>query len=354
MIESTLALSPWQAFLIQQGARIDAENSADVRHFGACATALPENFIAPLTDLGLIALSGHDAIGFLHKQITSDVEKLDPASIRLAGYCTPKGRLLATFLMWKESGQIMLQLPRTILPPVQKRLHMFVLRARVELADVSEQYVMLGLAGNAAAQVLQQWFPHLPARAYTRIANDNGTLMRLADSRRTPRYQWIVNTGQAVAAWPALTRKLTAVGTYAWRLSNIYAGVPTITQPTQERFVPQMVNFELIGGVDFKKGCYPGQEVVARSQYLGRIKRRSILALVDATGVDAGAEVFSSEDAGQPCGMVINAEPAGNGQSACLVEVKLAAISNGSIHLGAADGPALQLQDLPYKLTEPR
>ncbi|HZS80971.1 MAG TPA: folate-binding protein [Herbaspirillum sp.] len=348
MIESTLALSPWQAFLVQQGARIEAENDAEVRHFGACTTALPENFVAPLTDLGLIALSGDDAAGFLHRQITNDVEKLDPANVRLAGYCTPKGRLLATFLMWKESGQIMLQLPRTILPPVQKRLRMFVLRARVQLTDVSEQYVTLGLAGDAAAQVLQQWFPHLPAHAYTRIANDNGTLMRLADSYRTPRYQWITNTGQAISAWPVLTQKLTATGTYAWRLSDIYAGVPMITQPTQERFVPQMINFELIGGVDFKKGCYPGQEIVARSQYLGKLKRRSVLALIDATGVHAGAEVFSSVDAGQPCGMVINAEPAGNGQSACLVEIKLAAADNGSIHLGAADGPVLQLQKLPY------
>lgn len=354
MIESTLPPSPWQTFL----ARIEAENGAEARHFGAgatsTATALPENFIAPLTDLGLIALSGDDAAGFLHKQITNDVEKLDPASVRLAGYCTPKGRLLATFLMWKENGRIMLQLPRAILSPVQKRLHMFVLRAKVELTDVSEQYAALGLAGNAAAQVLQQWFPHLPAHAYARTANDHGTLMRLADSRRTPRYQWIANTGQAIAAWPALTQKLTVAGAHAWRLSDIYAGVPTITQPTQERFVPQMINFELIGGIDFKKGCYPGQEIVARSQYLGKIKRRCVLALIDATGVSAGAEVFSSEDAGQPCGMVINAEPAGNGQSACLVEIKLAAVGNGSIHLGAADGPVLQLQALPYTLTEPR
>src|SRR5450830_11743 len=355
MTESTLAPSPWLAFLEQQGAHIDAVHSAEVRYFGAAASAdLPDDFVAPLTDLGLISLSGDDAASFLHNQITNDVEKLDLNTVRLAGYCTPKGRLLATFLMWKDAQQIMLQLPRAIQPAIQKRLQMFVTRSKAKLADVSEQRVALGLAGELASEVLQQWFPQLPAQAYTKVDNQNGTLLRLADSRQAPRYQWIAATEQAIAAWPALTQKLTAAGTHAWRLSDIYAGLPTITQATQEQFVPQMINFELVGGVNFKKGCYPGQEIVARSQYLGKLKRRSVLALVEATEVRAGAEVFSSEDPGQPCGMIVNAEPAGTGKSACLVEIKLAAADNGSIHLGAADGPTLQLQQLPYELAEPQ
>ncbi|MFL9880310.1 folate-binding protein [Herbaspirillum rhizosphaerae] len=355
MTESTQASTPWQAFLEQQGAHIEAANGAEVRYFGPTAAAeLPDNFVAPLTDLGLISLSGDDAASFLHNQITNDVEKLDLATARLAGYCTPKGRLLATFLMWKDAGQIMLQLPRALQPAIQKRLQMFVMRSKAKLADVSEQYVALGLAGNTAAEVLQQWFPQLPAQPYTKIDNEHGTLVRVADSRQAPRYQWIASVEQAIAAWPALTQKLSAVGTHAWRLTDIYAGVPVITQPTQEQFVPQMINFELIGGVNFKKGCYPGQEIVARSQYLGKLKRRSVLALVDAVDVRAGAEVFSSEDPGQPCGMIVNAEPAGTGKSACLVEIKLAASDNGTIHLGAVGGPVLQLQPLPYELAEPQ
>lgn len=355
MTESTSVLSPWQAFLEQQGAQLAAEPGAEVSHFGAATNhELPDNFVAPLTDLGLISLSGDDAASFLHNQITNDVEKLDLGSARLAGYCTPKGRLLATFLMWKDAGQIMLQLPRAIQPAIQKRLQMFVMRSKAKLADVSEQQVALGLAGHAAGEVLQQWFPQLPQQPYSKIDNANGTLIRVADSRQAPRYQWIATPEQATAAWPVLTQKLTAVGTYGWRLSNIYAGVPTITLPTQEQFVPQMINFELIGGVNFKKGCYPGQEIVARSQYLGKLKRRSVLALVDSSEARAGAEVFSSADPGQPCGMVVNAEAVGAGQSACLVEIKLAAADNGTIHLGAADGPVLQLLSLPYELAEPQ
>src|SRR5450830_699523 len=355
MTESTQASSPWQAFLEQQGAHIEAANGAEVRYFGTVAAAeLPDNFVAPLTDLGLISLSGDDAASFLHNQITNDVEKLDLGTARLAGYCTPKGRLLATFLMWKDAGQIVLQLPRALQPAIQKRLQMFVMRSKAKLADVSEQYVALGLAGNTAAEVLQQWFPQLPAQPYSKIDNENGTLVRVADSRQAPRHQWITSVEQAIAAWPALTQKLSAVGTHAWRLTDIYAGVPVITQPTQEQFVPQMINFELIGGVNFKKGCYPGQEIVARSQYLGKLKRRSVLALVETSEARAGAEVFSSADPGQPCGMVVNAEPAGAGMSACLVEIKLAAAEAGSIHLGSAEGPVLQLQQLPYELAEPQ
>jgi len=344
MTDSTPARSAWHTFLDQQDSRLQA----------GVGTALPDNFVAPLNDLGLISLTGEEAASFLHNQITNDVEKLGLADVRLAGYCTPKGRLLATFLMWKDAEQIVLQLPRPLQPAIQKRLQMFVLRAKAKLADISEQRVTLSLGGNAAATVLQQWFPQLPAQSYGKTDNEYGTLLRVADSRGAPRFQWITSEEQAIAAWPVLTQELTAADAQAWRLSDIYAGVPTITQPTQEQFVPQMINFELIGGVNFKKGCYPGQEIVARSQYLGKLKRRSVLALVAAGQVAAGTEVFSSADPGQPCGMVVNAEPAGAGNFACLVEIKLAAAESGSIHLGSVDGPALQLQTLPYELTDPQ
>lgn len=355
MMKSMQAHSPWRIFLEQQGARFESQNGTEVLAFGVSSlTELPDNFVAPLSDLGLISLQGDDAANFLHQQITNDVERLDFGSVRLAGYCTPKGRLLATFLIWKDGDQIILQLPYSLQSSIQKRLQMFVLRAKVRLTDHSEQRVALGLVGTATADILRQWFPQLPAHPYAKIDNQNGTLMRLADSHQMPRYQWIATVEQAIAVWPVLTQQLNTAATRAWRLSNIYAGVPTITPATQEQFVPQMINFELIGGVNFKKGCYPGQEIVARSQYLGKLKRRSVLALVDIDDVHAGTEVFSSEDISQPCGMVVNAEPSGAGRSACLVAIKLAAADSGSIHVGSNNGPALQLQPLPYALTEPQ
>lgn len=344
-------MNTWLQFLARHGAQVQDSGAPEVVGFDN-ANPTPAGFVAPLTDLGLIAASGEDAASFLHNQLTNDVEHLGDGQARLAGYCSPKGRLLATFLMWKSTDGIMLQAPRGIQPAVQKRLQMFILRAKAKLADLSDERVALGLAGDAAAAVLTQWFPTLPAAPYAKAESDAGTLIRVADASGAPRYQWIASVDTAQAAWPQLADALPAAGPHLWRLTEIHAGIPRITQPTQEQFVPQMVNFELIGGVNFKKGCYPGQEIVARSQYLGKLKRRMMPASVDATQADAGAEVFSSADPDQPCGMIVNAERNDRGGFDCLVELKLAALNQGTVHLGAADGPVLRFAALPYPLPE--
>jgi len=310
------------------------------------------SFIAPLTDLGLIALSGEEAASFLHTQITNDVQNLAGAQARLAGYCSPKGRLLATFLMWKSGDSILLQLPRSLQAPIQKRLQMFVMRAKAKLADASDAHVIFGLAGATAGAALAPWFPTLPTEPYAKIDNDYGSVIRVADANAAPRYQWITSPQHAIAAWPQLSKSLQAVAAQAWRLSEIEAGIPQITPPTQEQFVPQMINFEVIGGVNFKKGCYPGQEIVARSQYLGKLKRRAVLASVAAIDIAAATEVFSSADPDQPCGMIVNAEADSAHSSRCLVEIKLAALENGTVHLGLANGAQLQFQALPYSIVD--
>ncbi|SDY69651.1 hypothetical protein SAMN04515617_11991 [Collimonas sp. OK242] len=311
------------------------------------------SFVAPLTDLGLIALTGEEAASFLHTQLTNDVQNLAVGQARLAGYCSPKGRLLATFLMWKSNDTIFLQLPRSLQAAIQKRLQMFVMRAKAKLTDVSDAQIVLGLAGNAAGAALAPWFPTLPNAPYAKIDNDYGTLIRVADANSTPRYQWITSTGHAITAWPQLSASLQPVAASAWRLSEIQAGIPQITLPTQEQFVPQMINFEVIGGVNFKKGCYPGQEIVARSQYLGKLKRRAVLASVAATGIAAGTEVFSSADPDQPCGMIVNAEADSADSSSCLLEIKLAALeNNGTVHIGSVNGAQLHFHTLPYSIID--
>ncbi len=139
-------------------------------------------------------------------------------------------------------------------------------------------------------------------------------------------------------------------GAQAWRLSEIHAGVPQITAPTQDQFVPQMVNFELLGGVNFKKGCYPGQEIVARSQYLGKLKRRTTLASIELPLVQPGAEVFDVADPEQPCGMIVNSAPNGTGGTDVLVELKLGALEHGAVRLGSASGTPLTFLSMPYPL----
>ncbi len=349
MTEST---TPWLQFLAQHGARIDADGQLTGFPAELTTAALADGFVAPLTDLGVIAASGADAATFLHNQLTNDVENLAAGQARLAGYCSPKGRLLASFLVWRDETAIYLQLPREIQPAIQKRLQMFVLRAKVTLRDATADIVTLGLGGKGAAAALGAWFPALPAAPYASVSSAAGTLIRLADAYGHPRYQWITDAAQASAAWPALATTLQAATPRAWHLADIDAGIPQITAPTQEQFVPQMINYEVVGGVNFRKGCYPGQEIVARSQYLGKLKRRMHAAIVDGDAVNAGMEVFSENDPGQPCGMVVNAERQPQGGYACLVELKSAALDADAIRLGSAAGALLQLRALPYAMPD--
>lgn len=314
---------------------------------------LAKGFVAVVTGQDIIAVTGEEAASFLHGQLTNDVEHLGNAEARLAGYCTPKGRLLASFLMWRNAESVLLQLPSELRAALQKRLSMFVLRAKARLSDVSADTanaVLLGLGGANAGAALQPLLGTLPAAPYTRIDHALGTVLRLADAFGSPRYQWLTSEETAREVLPALRATLALGGNDAWRLSEIHAGIPQITLKTQEQFVPQMINFELLGGVNFKKGCYPGQEIVARSQYLGKLKRRTALATIDSTDAGAGDEVFDVADPDQPCGMIVNAAPNGEGGVDALVELKLASLEQGDIRLGSAGGAPLRFKPMPYAL----
>ena len=324
--------------------------------FGAALTAaqLAAGFVAPVGNLGLIAARGDDAATFLHGQLTNDVVKLPAGEVRLAGYCTPKGRLQATMLMWRSAtdGTIYLQLPAAIQPAFQKRLSMFVMRAKARLVDATrdaQHAVVLGLGGAHAEAALRAHVATLPPAPNTVVEDASGTLLRLADAFGAPRYMWLTAAETAMHALPALTATLALGGTDAWELSGIHAGIAQVTPATVEQFVPQMINYELVGGVNFKKGCYPGQEIVARSQYLGKLKRRTTLVTIADPAAAAGLDLFSLDDPLQPCGMVVNAAPNGAGGVDALVEIKLAALEQ-EVHLGSATGARVAFLTMPYAL----
>ncbi|MEO8154121.1 MAG: folate-binding protein [Rhizobacter sp.] len=288
---------------------------------------------APLIHWGVIRAQGADAAAFLHGQLTTDFALLDTSHARLAGYCSAKGRLLASFIGWKRSDdELLLACSADLLAPTLKRLSMFVLRAKCKLSDASAQWRLMGLAGESSSAFLGA---AAPAAVWGKAEQGGADIVRLPDAAGTRRYLWAAPMEVAAPALPAL-----AAG--AWRWSEIASGVVTVEAATVDQFVPQMLNYELIGGVDFQKGCYPGQEIVARSQYRGTIKRRTFLFSSDAPA-SAGQEVFHSSDALQPAGLVASA--AG---SSALIEVKLSALTGGSLHLGAADGPRLSQAELPY------
>jgi folate-binding protein YgfZ len=316
------------------------------------STAAQQGFVTALTDLGLIQVSGDDAASYLHNLLSNDIEHLSNATARYAALCTPKGRMLASFLVWKTSTGVFLQLSASIQTAIQKRLQMFVMRAKAKLTDASTEYTALGLGGAAAALSLQEWFPQLPGAVNDKIDTELGSLIRVSDGYGHARYMWIIQSALLAEYWPALQKNLTPSDAAIWRRADIHAGIARIIDKTQEQFVPQMVNFELIGGVNFKKGCYPGQEIVARSQYLGKLKRRMAIASVTSSAVMAGMEVFSEDDPDQPCGMIVNAEAESPDSSICLVELKVADQQADKVHLASADGARLRFLPLPYAMLD--
>ena len=304
------------------------------------ATSAPLNGIAPLSHLGIIRAAGEDAASFLHNQLTNDVLLMKEGQCRLAAFCNAKGRMQASFVVYKRSAEeVLLICRKDLMGQTVKRLSMFVLRAKAKLSDASDEFQLLGLAGDTALAALKG----APAEPWQRQAAGAADVLTLYPALDQPRAFWIAPKEVAAPTGPALSADL-------WQVGEVMSGIAWVELATFEAFVPQMLNYESVDGVNFKKGCYPGQEVVARSQFRGTLKRRGFIAQ-SAVPFNAGQEVFSSLDATQPCGLVAQAASDGASHVAVL-ELQLSATENSSLHLGAADGPVLSLLPLPYALRE--
>ena len=290
--------------------------------------------ITPLTHLGVIRAQGDEAAKFLHGQLTQDFALLGPQQARLAAYLSPKGRMLASFIGCQRSAtEVLLVCSRDLLAATLKRLTMFVLRTKVKLTDASDEFALYGLAGDALISIAGSAYP-----AWSKADFDDQILVHLYPALGQPRGLWIAPQGSPAPQGQALDAAL-------WAWGEVRSGVATLSAPLVETFVPQMLNYESVGGVNFKKGCYPGQEVVARSQFRGQLKRRTYLAH-SPSALAVGAEIFTAEDAEQAVGLVVQSAPAPAGGWDALVCLQT--------HASSADlraGPApLALQPLPYAL----
>ncbi|MDP2761159.1 MAG: folate-binding protein YgfZ [Sideroxyarcus sp.] len=338
----------WQDFLTTRGAHI--ENNV-VQHFGDAAAeraAAEEGAIlCDLSHFGVLRVSGEDAVSFLQNLLSNDIREVTASRAQLSSFNNAKGRMLASFLVWREGDDFLLQLPHALAEPIRKKLSMYVLRAKVKITDASDEMVCLGVAGTDAPALLQKHFAPLPQQPWEVAQSGEAVIL----CRGAQRYQIAATVERALALWPALQTAATAAGANCWDWLDIRAGIPFILPATQEAFVPQMVNFEVIGGVNFKKGCYPGQEVVARMHYLGKPKRRMYLARVmtDET-IQAGDELFSAAHADQACGKVVHAARAAHGGFELLAVVQTDVVADFPVHLNALTGPRLEFEPMPYTL----
>lgn len=315
---------------------------------GAATRALREPVRAQVDELGVIAVTGADAASFLQAQLTNDVAHLGADQVALNGYCTPKGRLLATFRCWRDDEAVYLQLPRDALPGVLKRLSMFVLRTKAKLVDDSASWSTTAVFGAAAAAWLRERFGAVPDSPGNSLRIGATRLVRLHAGARIPERFLFLNPASETALAPVLGALPEVAGGAFW-WSEIDAAVPTVFAATQERFVPQMINFEVLGGVSFSKGCYPGQEVVARSQFRGKLRRRMQRAHTAGTAL-AGADVFAA-GAAEPIGSVVMAASAPEGGTDLLFECPVEQFGE-NLSIGAADGPALVIGALPYEIID--
>jgi folate-binding protein YgfZ len=310
----------------------------------------PLEGVAPLPHLGVIRATGADAVHFLHGQLTQDFALLDMRHARLAAYLSPQGRMLASFIGFKRGAdEVLLVCARELLAPTLKRLSMFVLRARCALIDATADFALHGLAGSAAMA-----FAPPDSAPWSRVDAGAAAVVRLYPADGAARALHVAPAGSAPPAGAPLSAD-------AWLWGEVRSGVTTLGAPVAGAFVPQMLNYESVGGVSFKKGCYPGQEVVARSQYRGTLKRRTCLAHA-AAPLAAGQQVFLPDDLAQAVGVVAQAAAAPAGGWDALVCLQVAASAHGGLFAhaalaegqsaDAAHGAALQLLALPYALVE--
>lgn len=329
-----MSLQQWQQFLQTSAEQTPISNSADI--------SVHDHVLCDLSHLGLLQLDGADTVSFLQGQVTNDVKQLDGNTAHYSGYCSPKGRLLALFFAFSHHGHFHLQMPKALIEPIAKRLKMFVMRSKVNIQDVTDSIIKFGISGKNAESLLKALFPSVPQQAYQLVSHDSATLIQLPGA--TPRYEIFSNVENAPKLWAALSQHCKTVSADYWEWLEIQAGIPEVYPATQEEFVPQMLNLDLLNGINFKKGCYTGQEIVARTHYLGTVKRRTQRAHIAAMPA-VGDNVLNDKQ--EAVGKVVRYATAPNGGYDLLIEARLESVAAGALKVSDT---VLEIQALPYAL----
>ncbi|OGT20235.1 MAG: hypothetical protein A2V90_03675 [Gammaproteobacteria bacterium RBG_16_57_12] len=338
----------WQSFLRTCGAELQGDA---LLHFGNPARELRAietgGVLTDLSHLGLIKISGEDAVSFMQNLFSNDIKQVSGQRSQLSSLCSAKGRVLALFRIFIHAGNYYLQLPGVILEPTLKRLRMYILRSRVTVADASDDLIRIGFTCPESSHDPASLPGKLPEQADDAAPFGQSTIIKISN---TPaRYEVIGANGEIKKIWQVLAAQATPVGPQPWRLLDIRDGIPNIYPPTVEAFVPQMINLESLAALSFTKGCYPGQEVVARTHYLGKVKRHMYLAHVSGEHLPApGDTVYLDLDNQSAAGKIVDCAPTSNGGHDLLAVLQTENHEPGQYyHLGKGTA-ALTFKNLPY------
>lgn len=305
-----------------------------------------QRILTDLDNYGLIEASGDDAATFLQNQLSNDTQLVTEDNTQLNSYCTPKGRMLTVFRLFQMGDKYYLRMPKSLLEPVMKRLQMYILRSKVALRNTNEELRSIGVAGPGISDLLRSVVEVIPEKTDTACRRDPHYIIRIPG---TERFEIITTLESGKTLWTQLQDELQISGQDGWPLLDIVGGIPTVYPETVEHFVPQMANLHLVNGVSFKKGCYPGQEVVARMQYRGTLKRRMhLISLATDTPPIPGSQVVSVKDGKtHDAGEIVDARQINNHTSLGLAVLQINSLDQ-PLHIGDHTGPPLKLLELPY------
>ena len=340
----------WKSFLIENGAQFTNEQLSS---FGNTESKTQDLVLSDLSDKGLISVSGEDAESFLQNQLTNDIKNITENSHQESAWCSPKGRIIANFRIFKKADAYILSFSHDLIEQIIKKLRMYVMMSKVTIEDVTDSIVHFGLAGENTEKLLQDMLD-LPAKTGDTVQYKGLSFLRIEGV--IPRYEIFGDLNDAKELWASVYEKgqkqgMCALTTHKyWLYQDILAGLPYITKASSEAWIPQMVNYVAIGGVDFKKGCYPGQEVVARLNYLGKTKRR-MYHLSLQTDILPNVDETLSSDNDKDAGKILNAAINPDGIVEALAIIKIAE-ADSTLWLENIESATVTILDLPYAVED--
>ena len=329
----------WKNYISSQGSN---NNNASDNEKTTNSTVLCD-----LSQYSTLVIAGDDALSFMQGQFTNDVEKIDADNSQMNGFCNKKGRMIANFRLFKHQNNYFVSIKDDLVDLSIEHLQNYILRAHVAIQDVSEQLIHLGLSGDKSPALLEEYIENVKTENDSVSHNENYIAIRVAGPQ--PRYEIFCSLEHAKTLWEKLTDQVDIVNASSWDYLNIQAGLPYIDSQTSGEFVPQMANMELINGVSFTKGCFTGQEIVARMHYLGKLKKRCYkIHIASEEQPKTGAKLFAENArAGQNTGAIIMTEknPVSGYDALAVIQI---ADTDSKLFLNGADGPAVSVKELPY------
>jgi len=296
-----------------------------------------------LENSGMLGVTGRDAIKFLQGYITNDAQQLSPEIWQPGAFCNLQGRMVANFRMVNQAGQLLIKMDRQLVDVVQQFLQKYIVFSKADTINMTDSYCQVGVAGEAGTSVLQEIFGGLPEGNQACSVHDQHIILSIPGEY--PRYELWLQPDTSASILDALGKHLVAIDEQAFSLNEIQAGWAWITAETSEQFIPQMMNLQAQDAISFDKGCYLGQEIVARMQYLGQLKRRMHRYTVVADSPPVVGDKILTGD-GKVTGEIVSLAAASDEPNAYEILAVVRDTESDSLHLES--DAQLELMQLPY------